>query len=185
MKALTRSLKTLSKSVLKVQQQGSSIQDEELCELVAGFNIEPGKAAVGDAVNTLQAWATIEDDDEVVKVFRQDAVDDMTAQVAGSHVSPGSEEEDEEGDDEEEGGSDDENAGRGRRAPPGYPELSSHFGYLEAAAEGSGNRDALCHLSKARMAMIAAHNRKASSPGKHAGIHRDVVRAGVTATAAV
>ncbi|CAB1104515.1 unnamed protein product [Ectocarpus sp. CCAP 1310/34] len=61
---------------------------------------------------------------------------------------------------EEEGGSDDENAGRGRRAPPGYADLSYHFGYLETAAEESGNGDAVHHLSKARTAMIAAHTAK-------------------------
>ncbi|CAB1098949.1 unnamed protein product [Ectocarpus sp. CCAP 1310/34] len=69
MKDLTRGLNTLSTRVLEAPAScAPSIQDEELCELLAELNIEPGKAAVGDAVNTLQAWATIEDDDEV-KLF--------------------------------------------------------------------------------------------------------------------
>ena len=43
---------------------------------------------------------------------------------------------------------------------PAYDELSSHFGVLEAAAEESGNRDAAFYLTKAKMAMIAAHSAK-------------------------
>ena len=62
--------------------------------------------------------------------------------------------------DGEEEGDDDENTGRERRAPPAYDELSSHFGVLEAAAEESGNRHAAFYLTKAKMAMIAAHSAK-------------------------
>lgn len=47
-------------------------------------------------------------------------------------------------------------------APPPYAALSSHFGALEAAAEGSGNHDAAFHIQKAKMAMIAAHGSKAT-----------------------
>ncbi|CAB1108038.1 unnamed protein product [Ectocarpus sp. CCAP 1310/34] len=47
-------------------------------------------------------------------------------------------------------------------APPPYAALSSHFGALETAPEGSGNRDAAFHLQKAEMAMIAAHGSKAA-----------------------
>ena len=57
-------------------------------------------------------------------------------------------------------GSGDENTGRERRAPPAYDELSPHFGVLEAAAEESGNGDAAFYLTKAKMAMIAAHSAK-------------------------
>ena len=61
---------------------------------------------------------------------------------------------------EQEENSGDEHTGRARRAPPAYGELSSHFGVLEAAAEESGNGDAAFHLTKAKMAMIAAHSAK-------------------------
>ena len=54
----------------------------------------------------------------------------------------------------------DESTGHGRGAPPAYSELSSHFGALEKAPEESGNGDAAFYLSKARMAMIAAHAAK-------------------------
>ena len=106
-------------------------------------------------MNAIHGWATIEDDDGVVEALRLDTVDDMAAQLAGTHVSTGGEEKDE----EEEGGGD-ENTGRERRAPPAYDELSSHSGVLEAAAEESGNRDAAFYRTKAKMAMIAAHSAK-------------------------
>eukprot|EP00903_Cladosiphon_okamuranus_P014014 g13032.t1 len=77
----------------------------------------------------------------------------MTAKLARSRVS--SREEDVE--EKEEDGSGDENTGGGRRDPPPYGELSPHFNVLKAAAEESGNRDAAFHLTKAKMAMIAAH----------------------------
>ena len=70
----------------------------------------------------IQGWATIEDDGEVIEALRQDAVDEMTALLAGTHVSIGGEEED-----EQQQGSGDENTGRERRAPPAYDELSSHI----------------------------------------------------------
>ena len=54
----------------------------------------------------------------------------------------------------------DESTGRGRGAPPAYAELSSHFGVLERVAEERGNGDAAFHLSKAKMAMIAARAAK-------------------------
>ena len=55
---------------------------------------------------------------------------------------------------------DDESTGRGRGAPRSYGELSSNFGILERAAKDSGNADAVLHLSKAGMAMIAAYANK-------------------------
>ena len=91
----------------------------------------------------------------MVEALRLDAVDEMAALLAGTHVSSGYEE------GEEEDGGGDEVTRRERRAPPAYhDELSSHFGVLEAAAEESGNGDAAFYLMRAKMAMIAAHSAK-------------------------
>lgn len=79
----------------------------------------------------------------------------IQALLARTHVSSGCEEED-----EAEDGGGDQNTGRERRAPPAYDELSPHFGVLEAAAEESDNGDAAFYLTKAKMAMIAAHSAK-------------------------
>ncbi|CAB1110321.1 unnamed protein product [Ectocarpus sp. CCAP 1310/34] len=154
LKALTETLNTLSTSVHEAHKQGTQIEDEDIAELIAELRIEPGKPLLEEAVNAIQGWATIEDDDEVVEALREDTVEDMTAQLAGTRVSTGREEEDEEED------SGDDNTGLARRVPPAYGELSSHFGVLEAAAEESGNGDAALYLAKAKMAMIAAHSKR-------------------------
>lgn len=155
LKALTETVNTLSTSVSDAQQQGSGVVDDEIAELLAELNIEPGKPLGGQAVSALQEWGTIEDDDEVVEALRLDAADDMTALLAGARISSGYDE-----DDETEDGGGGENTGRERRAPPAYGELSAHFGVLESAADESGNGDAAFHLQKAKMAMIAAHAAK-------------------------
>lgn len=68
----------------------------------------------------------------------------------------------EEGEKEDGGG---ESTKRGGMAPPDYAELSSHFGFLERAAQESGNRDRTPHLQKTRMSMIAA---QVSKPARQA-----------------
>ena len=155
LKALAETVNTLSTSERDAQQQGSRIVDDEISELLAELDIEPEKPVAEEAVNAIHGWATIEDDDEVVEALRLDTVDDMAALLAGTHVSTGGKEKD----GEEKGGGD-ENTGRERRTPPAYDGLSFHFGVLEAAAEESGNRDAAFYLTKAKMAMIAAHSAK-------------------------
>ena len=89
-------------------------------------------------------WATIENDDKVAEALRLDAVDEMVALLAGTHVTTGCEEED------EEEGSGDDNTGPELRASPAYVERSPHFSVSEAAADESGNGDAAFFLTKAR-----------------------------------
>ncbi|CAB1118976.1 unnamed protein product [Ectocarpus sp. CCAP 1310/34] len=82
----------------------------------------------------------------------------MTALLAGTNLSTGGDDEE----DEQDQGGGGENTGRecrAPRAPPGYEELSSHFGALEVAAEdSSGNGDAAFYLTKAKMSTIVAHS---------------------------
>ncbi|CAB1100108.1 unnamed protein product [Ectocarpus sp. CCAP 1310/34] len=80
LKALTETVNKLSTSVHEAQQQGSRIEDEDIAELLAELRIEPGKRIEEEAVNAIQGWAAIEDD-EVVEAIRLDTVDDMTAQL--------------------------------------------------------------------------------------------------------
>ena len=70
LKALTETVNTLSTSVHNAQQQGSPIEDEEISELLAELDIEPGKSVGEETANVIQGWATIEDDDEVVEALR-------------------------------------------------------------------------------------------------------------------
>ena len=154
LKALTETVNKLSTSVGHAHKQGAGTVDEDISELFAELDIEPGKPVEGEAVSAIQGWATIEDDDEVAEALRLDAVDEMAALLAGTHVTTGGEEED------EEEGTGDDNTGPERRTPPAYAELSPHFSVLEAAADESGNGDAAFFLTKANMAMIAAHSAK-------------------------
>ncbi|CAB1098723.1 unnamed protein product [Ectocarpus sp. CCAP 1310/34] len=157
LKALADTVNKLSTSVQDAQKQGSRVVDEEISERLAELNIKPGKPVAGEVVAAIQGWATIKDDEEVVQALRLDAVEDMTALLAGTNLSTGG---DDEEDEQDQGGGGENTGGERRapRAPPGYEELSSHFGALEVAAEDSGNGDAAFYLTKAKMSMIAAHS---------------------------
>ena len=142
-----------SRKRLTIQESASR---KRLCDLLAGLDLIPGKGADAEATNAIRVWATIEDDDEVVKAMREDAAEEMAAALAGT-LSLSDSEEEAEGEEEEKEDGGDESAERGRDAPPAYAELSAHFGVLESEAEKSGNADAAHYRSKARMAMILAH----------------------------
>lgn len=163
--ALTKTLNNVSSRVHETQQQGSPAVDTELTDLLANLDIIPGEGANGAAKRAAEVWATVEDQDDVVEALRLDAVDRMTAQLAGTLIEDDKDDEDEDGD---------ESTGRGERAPPAYVELSSHFGVLEKAAALSGNGEAALFLAKARMAMIAAH---AAKPARQADLREFVGRA--------
>ena len=77
------------------------VEDEDIAELMAELNIEPGRPLVEEAVSAIQGWATIEDNDEMVEALRQDTVDDTTAQLAGTRLSSGLEKEDKKEEDSE------------------------------------------------------------------------------------
>ena len=150
-KALKDALNMLSMSVRDAQQQGSRVENEDIREMLANLDITPGEAASEEAMDAIRVWATVEDEEDV----REDAAEETTARLAGTHVDANSKEEKEEEED-----NDDESPEPGRGAPPAYAELSPHFGVLEKAAEECGNKDAALYMSKARMSMIAAHSAK-------------------------
>ena len=124
-------------------------------ELLVNLDVTPGEAADEVAMNAIRVWATVEDEDDVVEAMRRDTAEENMTRLTGTHIDADSEEEEE---NEEDDG--DESTGRGRGTPPAYAELSSHFGVLERAAGESGNGDATFYLSKAGMAIIAAHAAK-------------------------
>ena len=95
LKALMETVNTLSTIVSDAQKQGSAVVDDEMAELLAELNIEPGQPLGGQAVSAIQGWATIDDDAEVVETLRLDAADDMAAMLAGARISSGCDEEDE------------------------------------------------------------------------------------------
>lgn len=74
----------------------------------------------------------------------------MTDQLNGTFQEEGVSDEEQ----EERGG---EGTGHGAVQPPPYAQLSQHFAPLERAEDESGNREAVFHLQKDKMAMIKAH----------------------------
>lgn len=146
---LAKTLTSMSSRVREAQKRSCPV-DEELTEMLAALGITAGEPVDAAAVRAAEVWATVEDQPDVVEAIQQDAVDEMTEVLAGAALAEES--------------SDDEASEEpsSYTAPPPYAALSSHFGALEAAAEGSGNHDAAFHIQKAKMAMIAAHGSKAT-----------------------
>lgn len=146
---LAKTLTSMSSRVHEAQEKSYGV-DTELTEMLAALGITAGEPADAAAVRAAEVWATVEDQPDVVEAMQQDAVDEMTELLDGT--APAEESSDDEASEEP----------SSHMAPPPYAVLSSHFGALETAAEGSGNRDAAFHLQKAKMAMIAAHGSKAA-----------------------
>ena len=168
MEALTETLINLGSRVHKAEEQGSPV--EELGGLLPNMGSTPGEPANAAAIQAAQFWATAEDQDDIVEAMREDAVEEMTAQLIGTSVDGGDVPEQE----EEAGG--DESTGRaGGGAPPAHPELPSHFGVLETAAGESGNGEAVSYLTKARMAMVAVH---ASNRTREADLRKFIEKGG-------
>lgn len=157
--ALTKTLNTLISRAHEGAKQGST-NIAECSDLLANLDISPGNPASDAAIKAVYTWVSLEDQDDIVEAIRADAEEDMVALLAGMALNGGGSDEDEEEDD-----NDDQGTGRGVGPPPAYSGLSSHFGVLEKAAADSGNGDAVFHLQRAKMAMIAAH---ASKPTRQA-----------------
>ena len=109
---LAKTLNNVSVRVRQADEQGSSVTDTELVDLLANLNIISGECADEAAIEAAQVRATVEDQEDVVEAMRLDAVDEMTEQLEGTGV---------EGvdstDDEKEDG-DDERTARGGTVPP-------------------------------------------------------------------
>lgn len=149
---LTETFNKVSTRVAATKDCGSP-PTEEIIDLLADLDMNPGEAADEAAIEGLKEWATFEDQEDVVEALRLDALDEMTEHLNGTYTK-------EVGVSDDEGGSDGESSGGGGIEPPPYSQLSQHFGPLERAAGESGNSEAAFHLQKAKMAMIKAHASK-------------------------
>ena len=151
---LMKTLNTVSVRVHEAQEEGSPVTDMEIIDLLANLDITPGGHADESAKQKAQAWATIEDQEDVVEAMKSDDAEYLMKALAGIHI------EEEESSDGEEDGSDDGSTGGGGSGPPSYANLSPHFGTLEEYASGCGLTEASHFLKKARMVMIEAHASK-------------------------
>lgn len=161
-KGLTKTLNAMSSRVHEAQQQGTSIGDTEIVDLLAMLDITPGKPAADTSVLAAQTWASIEDRADVVEAVRLDQAEDVAAVLKGLPVEGDESSDSEDEEDEEEG-----SMGGGHNEPPPYAELSQHFAPLERYAAGCALNEASYLLKRARMLMIEAH---ASKPSRQADV---------------
>ena len=132
------SINDLSVRVHQAQQEGGPVADTELIDLLANLNITPGKPADEAATRAAEIWATVKDQEDVVEAMRLDAVDEMTAQLNGTHLDV----EDVSEDEKEDGGG--ESRGRGREAREGTRHRPTlHFRRTSAIWRGQGMRAAM------------------------------------------
>ena len=159
MEGLAKTLNNVSVRVRQAGEQGSLVTDTELVDLLASLNIIPRECADEAAIEAAQVWATVGDQEDVVKTRRLNAVDEMTEQLEGTGVGGVDSIDNEKEDDEN------DRTGCGGTVPSPYAEISSSFSLLERVAEEGGNDNATFHLQKARMAFIEA---RASRPVRQA-----------------
>lgn len=153
---LVEALNALSVGVQNAAQS-LSVRGDELCEVLAHLEIVPGQPASSTAIQLAQAWAGLEEQEEIAEALRLDSVEVLTERAKSTfedESNPSDDEvEQENGDNESMGAA----GGTGSIPPPSYAELSPFFGPLEKFAASCGNYEAGDLLRKARMSFIADH----------------------------
>ena len=103
--------------------QGSGVQDKELAEVLVNLQIVPGQPAHKAAIDAVQAWTGLEEQEEFATALLQDSQDELMARVSKTHVMENPS--DDELDDGETVESTDEGVvAGGSMPPPSYTELS-------------------------------------------------------------
>ena len=127
-----------------------------MCEVLSHLGIVPGMPTTPPAMEAVESWVELEDQEEVVKALAADAeavlVEKMNDKFSEEPDSDEEEELNDTGEIESAGG-------RKLVAPPPYTELSGFFGLLEQLAQSAGNIEA-GFLRKAKMSFLAAHAAK-------------------------
>ena len=109
--------------------QGSGVQDKELAEVLVNLQIVPGQPAHKAAIDAVQAWTGLEEQEEFATALLQDSQGELMARVNKTHVMENPS--DDELDDGETVESTDEGVvAGGSMPPPSYTELSYSFGPL-------------------------------------------------------
>ena len=133
--------------------QGSGVQDKELAEVLVNLQIVPGQPAHKAAIDAVQAWTGLEEQEEFATALLQDLQGELMARVNKTHVM-----ENPSGDELDDGetfeSTDEGVVAGGSMPPPSYTELSYSFGPLEHFAQSCGNDEAGNVLRRARMSFI-------------------------------
>lgn len=86
---LAETFNKLTSRVHQAEEQICPVTDTELIDLLVNLHITPEKPADEGAIQAVQVWATLEDQEYVVETMRLDAMDEMTAQLKGRYVKEG------------------------------------------------------------------------------------------------
>ena len=124
--------------------------------------LEEDQPAHKDAIDAVQAWTGLEEQEEFATALLQDSQDELMATVNKTHVV------EDPSDDELDDGETVESTGEGvvaggSMSPPSYAELSFFFGPLEHFAQSCGNDEAGSPSVTARMSFIRDFD---SKPGR-------------------
>ena len=160
---LVNALNVLSVGVQEAAQ-GSDVQDKELAEVLVNLQIVPGQPAHKAAIDAVQAWTGLEEQEEFATALLQDSQDTLMARVNKTHI------EQDPSNDELDDGETVESTGEGVVAggsmpPPSYAERSFFFRPLEHFAQSCDNDEAGSLLRRARVSFIREF---ASKPGRQA-----------------
>ena len=128
-----------------------------MCEVLSHLGIVLGMPTTPPAMEAVESWVELEDQEEVVKALAADAeavlVEKMNDKFSEEPDTNEEEELNDTGEIESAGG-------RKLVAPPPYTELSGFFCPLEQLAQSAGNTEAGHFFRKAKMSFLAAHAAK-------------------------
>ena len=80
-------LEALTETLNKLKRQSSRYPVEEFGDLLANLDITPGESTKEASIQAAKVWARVEDQDDVVEAMREDAVEEMAAQLAETSMN--------------------------------------------------------------------------------------------------
>ena len=100
-KGLEKTLNTMSLRMHEAQQQGTSIGDTGIINLLANLDITPGETAAETSLRAAQRWASTEDQEDVIEAQQLDQAESVAASLKGLALEgrDSSDSQDEENDD--------------------------------------------------------------------------------------
>ena len=135
-KGLEKTLNTMSLRMHEAQQQGTSIGDTEIIDLLANLDITPGETAAETSLRAAQRWASIEDQEDVIEVQQLDQAGSVAASLKGLALEGGDSSDSQDEEDDDDGNAADGNVGGGAaEPPPSYAELSQYFAPWKATRQ--------------------------------------------------
>ena len=135
-----------------------------MCEVLSQLGIVPGMPTTPPAMEAVESWVELEDQEEVVKALAADAEAVLVEKMYDKFSEePDSDEEEELNDT----GEIESAGGRKLVAPPPYTELSGFFGPLEQLAQSAGKYRGRAFSSQGKDVVPRRPRGKTSTEGRH------------------